>query len=67
MQQFAGGDILGLDVTRFAINYIALDSLIEKKVYLHKMFISPKWQQSRYIRTGTEGSNVESLVMRQSF
>ena len=67
IQQFAVGDILKPDVTRFATNYIALDSLIEKKLYLRQMFVSPEWQQNKYARIGTEGSNVESLVMRQSF
>ena len=31
------------------------------------MFVSPEWQQSRYVQTGIEGSNMESLVTRQSF
>ena len=41
MRQFAEGDILRSDVIRFATNYIALDSLIKKKVYLRQMFVRP--------------------------
>ena len=56
-----------LDVTRFATNYKVLDSMINKKVYLRLMLVNPEWQQSRYARISTEGSDVESLVTRQSF
>ena len=44
MRQFAGGDILRSDVIRFATNYIALDSLIDKKIHLRQMFVNPEWQ-----------------------
>ena len=57
-------DILRPGVTRFATNYIALDSLLGKKAELHQMFVSQDWQESRYARTNTEGSNVKNLVTR---
>ena len=41
--QFAENDILRPDVIWFATNYIALDSLINKKVYLRQIFVSPEW------------------------
>ncbi|XP_038975014.1 uncharacterized protein LOC113461998, partial [Phoenix dactylifera] len=67
MEKYAGGEILRPGVTRFATNYIALDSLIEKKKALHQMFVSPEWQESRYAQASTEGSRMEDLVSRQSF
>ncbi|XP_038972160.1 uncharacterized protein LOC120104679 [Phoenix dactylifera] len=67
MRRYAGGEILRPGVTRFATNYIALDSLIEKKGALRQMFVSPEWQESRYAQAGTEGSRMEDLVSRQSF
>ena len=44
MRQFARDNILRSGVTQFVTNYIALDSLIDKKVYLRQMFVSPEWQ-----------------------
>ena len=49
------------------MNYIVFDSLIDKKVYLHQMFVSPKWQENRYAKAGIKGSNMENLVTRQTF
>ena len=39
MRQVCGGDIVLPKATRFAKNYIALDSLLKKRVYLKKVFI----------------------------
>ena len=64
MRRYIRRDILRPSVTQFAMNYIALDSLIEKKAQLRQLFVSPKWQESRYARAGTEESNVENLVTR---
>ena len=43
MRQVCGGDIVRLGATRFATNYIALDSLLKKRVDLNKIFISNEW------------------------
>ncbi|XP_038988520.1 uncharacterized protein LOC120112756 [Phoenix dactylifera] len=67
MRKYAGGEILRPGVTRFAMNYIALDILIEKKGALRQLFVSPEWQKSRYAQAGTEGRRMEDLVSRQSF
>ena len=67
MRSYTGREILRPDLTWFAMNYIALDSLFGKKVELRQMFVSPEWQQSRYARTNTEGSTVDNLVTRQTF
>ena len=39
-RKVCGGDIVHLGATRLATNYIALDSLLKKKVNLKKMLIS---------------------------
>ena len=40
MLRVCGGDIVRFLATRFATNYIALDSLLKKRVDLKKVFIS---------------------------
>ena len=40
MRKVYGGDIVHLGATRFATNYIALESLLKKRVDLKKIFIS---------------------------
>ena len=67
MRTYTGGEILRSGITRFATNYIALDSLLQKKTALRQMFVSAEWQESRYARAGTDGSHVENLVTSQSF
>ena len=61
------GKILRPGITRFATNYIALDSLLQKKAALRQMFVSAEWQESGCVRTDTDGSHVENLVTSQSF
>ena len=36
MRKYCGGDIVWLEATRFATNYIALDNLLKKRVDLKK-------------------------------
>ena len=38
MRKYYGGDIVRLGATRFATNYIALESLLKKRVDLKKLF-----------------------------
>ena len=40
MRKYYGGDIVRLGATRFATNYIALESLLKKRVDLKKLFMS---------------------------
>ena len=40
MRRVCGGDIVRPGATRFATNYIAIDSLLKKRVDLNKVFIS---------------------------
>ena len=46
--------------TRFATNYIALDSLLKKRVDLKKLFISNEWASHKLSRTEV-GHEVEPL------
>ena len=36
MRKYCGGDIVQLGVTRFATNYIAIDSLLKKKKIVYE-------------------------------
>ena len=42
MRKICGGDIVHPGAIRFAINYIALESLLKKRADLKKIFISDK-------------------------
>ena len=47
--------------TKFATNYIALDSLLKKRVDLKKIFISNEWASHKLSRTEV-GHEVERLM-----
>ena len=47
--------------TRFATNYIALESVLKKRVDLKKVFISDEWASHKLSRT-TVGHEVEGLI-----
>ena len=49
MRQVYGGDIVRPGATRFATNYIALNSLLKKRVDLKKVFISNEWASHKLI------------------
>ena len=51
MRQVCGRDILRPVATRFATNYIALASLLKKRVDLKKVFISKKWASHKLSQT----------------
>ena len=59
--------ILKPSVTQFAINYVALDSLLESKAAPCQMFVSIEWQKSRFTRAVNKRSITENLVTRQIF
>ena len=61
MRQVCGGDIVRLRATRFATNYIALDSLLKKRADLKKVFISNEWSSHKLSRT-VVGHKVERLM-----
>ena len=66
MRQVCGGDIVRLGATRFATNYIALDSLLKKRADLKKIFISNEWTSLKlsWIEVGHE---VERLMFDHEY
>ena len=66
MRKVCGGDIVGLGATRFATNYIALDSFLKKKVSLKKVFISYEWAQHKLSRTLID-KEVEKLMFDHAY
>lgn len=67
MRKFITGALLRLGITYSATNYIAVDSLLERKAGLYQMLVNAKWRESRYVRATTKGSHVEGLVASQEF
>ena len=63
MRKVCGGDIVGLGATRFATNYIALDSLLKKKANLKKVFIIDEHNLSRTLI----GKEVEKLMFDHAY
>ena len=61
MRQVCGGDIVRPEATRFATNYIALDSFLKNMVDLKKIFISNEWTSHKLSRTEV-GHEVERLM-----
>ena len=61
MRKVCGGDIVLPRTTRFATNYIALESLLKKRVDLKKIFISNEWASHKLSRS-TIGHKVEVLM-----
>ena len=66
MRQVCGGDIMRPRATRFATNYIALNSLIKKRVDLKKVFISNEWA-SQKLRWTEVGHEVERLMFDHEY
>ena len=46
---------------RFSTNYIILDNLLKKRIYLKKIFVSDEWASHKLSRT-TIGYEVESVM-----
>ena len=65
-RKVCGGDIVRLGATRLVTNYIALDSLLKKKVDLKKVFISDKWAQHKLSRK-LIGKEVEKLMFDHAY
>ena len=61
MRQVYGGDIVHPRATRFATNYIALDSLLKKRIDLKKVFISNEWASHKLSWTEV-GHEVQRLM-----
>ncbi|KAL5538066.1 hypothetical protein UlMin_042276 [Ulmus minor] len=61
-----GKEILRPAVTRCASSFATLQSLLDHKIGLRRMFQSSKWNSSRCSKTG-EGKEVEKIVLNTSF
>ena len=66
MRKVCGGDIVGLGATRFATNFIALASLLKKRVDLKKIFISDEWAFQKLSRMTVE-REVEGLMFNHAY
>ena len=54
LRKVCGGNNLRPGATRFATNYIALDSLLKKRIDLKKVFIRNEWASHKLSRTKVE-------------
>ncbi|KAM1826106.1 hypothetical protein ACFX13_025498 [Malus domestica] len=66
MREFCKGEIIRPATTRFATNYIALDSILKKKARLKQLFTSDDWANHNLSRSNT-GLMVESIVLDHTF
>ncbi|KAM1439565.1 hypothetical protein ACFXTO_013409 [Malus domestica] len=60
MREFCKGEIIRPATTRFATNYIALDSLLKKKAGLKQLFTSDDWANHNLSRSNA-GRMVEKV------
>ena len=66
MRKIYGGDIVRSGETRFMTSYIALKSLLKKRVDLKKIFISNEWV-SHKLSISTIGHMVEVLIFYHTY
>ena len=66
MKKVCGGDIVRPEATRFATNYIVLESLLKKRVDLKKTFINDEWVSHKLSRL-TIGHEVEVLIFYHTY
>ena len=66
VRKVCGGDIVRPGATRFATNYIALESLLKKRADLKKIFISDEWASNKLSRS-TIGHDVEVLMFDHTY
>ena len=66
VRKVCGGDIVHPRATRFATNYIALESLLKKRADLKKIFISDEWASHKLSRL-TIGHDVKVLMFDHTY
>ena len=66
MRKYRDGDIVRLGATRFATNYIALESLHKKMVDLNKLFMSDEWTLHKLSWTNI-GRDMEKLMFDHQY
>ncbi|XP_077242611.1 uncharacterized protein LOC143883140 [Tasmannia lanceolata] len=66
MREKCGGDLVRPGLTRFATNYMALQSMLDKKVGLKQLFSSREWNDYRESKSAA-GQKAEGLVGSPTF
>lgn len=66
MVKFTGRELVRPGITRFATNFIALNSILQNKNGLKSMFASEEWQTSRYAST-VDGKSIEQIILSSKF
>ncbi|CAL8116536.1 unnamed protein product [Prunus armeniaca] len=66
MRIFCQGDLVRPGATRFATNYITINSILNKKAGLKQLFTSEEWYNSRFSES-EEGKRIESRVLDHRF
>ncbi|OAY76841.1 hypothetical protein ACMD2_17806 [Ananas comosus] len=66
MVKFTGRELVHSGITRFATNFIALNSILQNKNRLKSMFASDEWQTSRYAST-VDGKSIEQIILSAKF
>ena len=66
MREQIGGNLLRPGITRFATNFISINSIKEKEVGLKALFTGDWWSESSY-RKMTEGKKVEGIILDMRF
>eukprot|EP00253_Pinus_taeda_P002252 PITA_02252 len=61
-----GKEIVRPAMTRFATNFISLQSVVEQKINLKRMFLGPKWMAFKHSKT-LEGIEIVALVFNDGF
>ena len=61
-----GKELVRPAVTRFATNFISLQSVVQQKINLKRMFLGPEWMASKHSKT-LEGIEIVSLVFNDGF
>ncbi|XP_020531950.1 uncharacterized protein LOC18448660 isoform X2 [Amborella trichopoda] len=67
MRYHTGGkDLLRPGITRFATNFLTLQSLVEHRAGLKRMILCDKWKESYHTKT-PEAREVEKIILDASF
>jgi hypothetical protein len=56
-----GKELVQPTVTKFAINFISLQFVLEQKINLKRIFLRPRWMASRHSKTN-EGIEIVARV-----
>ena len=66
MREFCGREIVHPGATRFATNYLCLNSLLKKKFNLKQLFTSDVWAKNQFSTTPLE-KKIEQQVLEYRF